>query len=269
MKTPITLYGGKQRLLSKILPLIPEHRIFAEVFFGGGAVFFGKPPSEVEVINDVDGMAVNFFEVSKTNFKELKEKIEATLFSRATYMVSLAIYRMPHLFGKVQRAWAYFVGTCTGFSSSIGSWGYDKYGKRLKTFRNKKLAFDPSISKRLESTQIECNDAIKVIRAYDTEETFFYADPPYINSDMGHYGGYSEEDFKSLLDCLSEVKGKFLLSSFPSEILDEYIKKNDWHSVAFTQTKSAVHAKHRTKDTKKIEVLTANYPLEPIENTEK
>ena len=260
-KTPISYYGGKQRLLSKILPLIPKHRIYTEVFFGGGAVFFGKEPSECEVINDADGMVVNFFEVAKTHFEQLKAKIEATLFSRATYMVALAIYRMPHLFGNIQRAWAFYVGTNMGFACHIGSWGYDRYGKRLKSFMNKNLVFDESISERLRTAQIECNDALTVIKAYDTVDTFHYIDPPYIGTDLGHYGGYTEEDYRRLLDCLSKVKGKFLLSSFPSEILNGYIKKNGWHSIAFTQTKSAVLSKYRTKDTKKIEVLTANYPL--------
>lgn len=265
-RTPISYYGGKQRLLSKILPLIPEHRIYTEAFFGGGAVFFGKGPSECEVINDADGMVVNFFEVAKAHFDELKAKIEGTLFSRATYMVALAIYRMPHLFGKIQRAWAFYIGTNMGFACHIGSWGYDRYGKRLRSFMNKNLAFDESIPKRLQAAQIECNDALTVIKAYDTADTFHYIDPPYVGTDLGHYGGYTEEDYRKLLDTLSGIKGRFLLSSFPSGILNEYIERNGWYSVAYTQSKSAVHARHRTRDTKKIEVLTANYRLESETN---
>ena len=46
MKTPITYYGGKQTLLKYLLPLIPQHRMYCEPFFGGGAVFFAKPKSE-------------------------------------------------------------------------------------------------------------------------------------------------------------------------------------------------------------------------------
>ena len=43
MKTPITYYGGKQTLLKYLLPLIPQHKLYCEPFFGGGAVFFAKP----------------------------------------------------------------------------------------------------------------------------------------------------------------------------------------------------------------------------------
>lgn len=261
-KTPISYYGGKQRLLSKILPLIPNHQIYTEVFFGGGAVFFGKEPSEVEIINDSDEMVVNFFEMVRTHYLELKLKIEATLFSRATYTVANTIYKMPHLFNKLQRAWAFYVATNMGFACHIGSWGYDRYGKRLKSFMNKKLSFDPSIPNRLERAQIECNDALKVIVAYDTETSFHYIDPPYIGTNLGHYGGYSEADYIKLLEVLSNAKGKFLLSSFPSDILDGYVKRNGWQSKTFDKPKSATKVtKGNSRTARKTEVLVANYRL--------
>jgi len=101
LKTPITYYGGKLNLLSEILPRIPEHRIYTEAFFGGGTVYFAKPPVQAETINDTNSLAIAFYEVLKTDFNTLKAKIEATLFSRATYSVALTIYRMPHLFNKL------------------------------------------------------------------------------------------------------------------------------------------------------------------------
>lgn len=54
MKTPISYYGGKQNMLKRILPLIPRHTQYVEPFFGGGAVFWAKPESEVEVVNDIN-----------------------------------------------------------------------------------------------------------------------------------------------------------------------------------------------------------------------
>lgn len=52
MRTPITYYGGKQQLAAKIISMMPAHKIYCEPFFGGGAVFFQKPKSYLEVIND-------------------------------------------------------------------------------------------------------------------------------------------------------------------------------------------------------------------------
>jgi len=261
-KTPITYYGGKLNMLKHILPLIPEHKIYTESFFGGGAVFFAKKPVESEVINDTNGMVINFYEVVKTNFEALKLRIESTLFARDSYTIAWVVYRMPQYFDKLMQAWAFYIGTNMGFSCQIGSWGYDKFGKRPKAFQNKKLAFDQQIYKRLERTQIENNDACKVIQSRDTEDSFHYVDPPYIDSNQGHYTGYSIENYKNLLDTLSSIEGKFLLSSYESDILNKYTKENGWHTNTFEKPLSAQKSVAGKPRKRKIEVLTANYPIE-------
>lgn len=261
-KTPISYYGGKINLLKEIVPLIPQHRIYTEAFFGGGAVFFAKEPVESEIINDTNGMVINFYEVVKTDFEKLKLRIESTLFARDAYIIAWVVYRVPHLFdNKVFRAWAFYVATNMGFSCKIGSWGFDRYGKRPKAFLNKKLRFDESIAKRLELVQVENNDACKVIESRDAPDAFHYVDPPYINTNQGHYGGYSEANFRSLLETLSNIKGNFLLSSYPSDILDEFISKHGWYTKAFERPLSASNGAKQKKRKRKIEVLTANYPI--------
>ena len=62
MKTPITYYGGKQLLASTIVSMIPEHRIYCEPYFGGGAVFFAKEPSYLEAINDLNDRLMIFYD---------------------------------------------------------------------------------------------------------------------------------------------------------------------------------------------------------------
>lgn len=261
MKTPISYYGGKQNMLKHILPIIPKHTIYTEAFFGGGAVFFAKEKSEAETINDISSMVVNFYEVCKTDFENLKTKIEATLFSRASYKVALAIYTMPHLFDKLQQAWAFYIGTNMGFTCQIGSWGYDKYGKQVKKMLNKQIRFNEDIYNRLKEVQIEHNDACKVIKSRDTEDAFHYVDPPYFNSNQAFYSGYTKEDYKRLLDALSNIKGKFLLSGYPSDILEEYSKKYGWHTKTFNKSLSASKAVVGKSRPRKIEVLTANYEI--------
>jgi DNA adenine methylase len=91
-----------------------------------------------------------------------------------------------------------------------------------------------------------------VIRKTDHEDAFHYVDPPYFNADMGHYGGYTREDFIALLNMLSNVKGKFMLSSYPSDILREYATQQCWHTKEFVMRRSAGGGT-------KTEVLTMNY----------
>lgn len=248
-------------MLSDILPLIPSHTIYTEAFFGGGAVFFAKEPVRLEVINDTNNMVVNFYEVLKTDFDALKNRIEATLFSRTVYRVAYAIYQMPHLFSKVQQAWAFYITTNLGFSGRVGSWAYNKSGGKLRSFNSRKIRFDESIAERLHTTEIESNDACKVIESRDTKETFHYVDPPYIGANQGHYGGYTEPDFEKLLDVLSNIEGKFLLSSYGSELLSNYTSRKGWHTKVIKKTLSAPNAVKGKPRGQRIEVLTANYPI--------
>jgi len=260
MKTPISYYGGKQSMLKHILPLIPEHKVYVEPFFGGGAVYWAKEPSKTAVINDVNGNIVNFYEVLKHSFFDLREKIEVTLHSRLTYKSAMVIYDCPWLFDRVTRAWAFWVVTNQGFSCKIGSWGYDR-AKRAITIANKVEAFKEDLTDRMRYTQVEQNDAHKVINSRDTPDAFIYVDPPYIDTNQGHYGGYTHEHFRRDLDALVGIKGKFLLSTYPSAILDEYINKNGWYTRLIDKPLSAANMIGNGNRKRKIEVLTANYPI--------
>ena len=255
MKTPITYYGGKQTLLKYLLPLIPQHKMYCEPFFGGGAVFFAKPKSEVEVINDINGEIVNFFKVIKTKFPELQSEIKATLHSRELYKKAMVVYEHPDLFTDVKRAWALWVLTNQGFAGMIGSWGFGKDDSKEAALANKRDLFTKEYEDRLTKVQVENNNAIKVINRCDDKETFIYADPPYIGSDQGHYKGYSENDYRELLNALSKVKGKFLLSSYPSKILTTYINKYKWKVQKVT--KSVAVTKYTDKV--KTEMIVMNY----------
>lgn len=261
LKTPIAYYGGKINMLPHILPLIPEHQIYTEAFFGGGAVFFAKASVRAEVINDTNDLVVNFYEVLKTDFHSLKEMIEATLSARVTYKTALTIYRMPHLFTKLQQAWAFFVVTNLGFSGKIGSWAFDKYGSRVRSFTNKKLKFVPELAERLKHVLIEHSDALKVIASKDTRDTFHYIDPPYIDADQGHYAGYTEEDFCRLLEVLSMIEGKFLLSSYDSEMLSDFTVEQKWYRKEINLPLSASKSTGSKARPRKVEILTANYPI--------
>lgn len=265
MKSPISYYGGKQSMVNDILPLIPEHKIYVEPFFGGGAIYWAKEPSHTEVINDVNMNVVNFYEVLKNAYFDLKKRIEATLHSRETYKKAMIIYDCPWLFADdpVIRAWAFFVVTNQGFSCKIGTWGYDR-DKRAKTIQNNIDRFQEELADRIKYTQIENNKANKVILSRDTPETFVYADPPYIDSDQGHYGGYTEEHFKLDLDALTSMKGKFLLSSYPSEILDRYVEENGLFQIAYDKPLGAGNGAVVKTRSRKIEVLTSNYDLSVV-----
>lgn len=259
MKTPITYYGGKQLITAEILPLIPPHKVYIEPFFGGGAIFFAKPVSELEVINDINDRVINFYRVLKIDFDNLQKLVLASLHSRKLHKQAYFIYNKPEMHSDLLNAWAFWVVTNMGFKSKIGSsWGCDKTkNKHAKALFNKRKAFNMDLAQRVEQVQIECNDALKVIRTYDSEKSFFYIDPPYFNSNMGHYDGYTESDFRALLELLAKLKGRFLLSSYPSQALNDFTLNNGWSFKSFN--KNTAVSKKATGI--KTEVLTWNYTI--------
>jgi DNA adenine methylase len=260
LKTPISYYGGKQTLAKVILGLIPPHRLYCEPFLGGGAIFFAKEPSKVEIINDTNGEIINFFEVLQRDFTALEKEVTISLHSRQRYNHAWVIYQHPELFGRVQRAWAVWMLANSSYGHKLGGgFGFDKSDNATtKSLSNKRAAFSVDYAIRLQRAQIECCDALRIIRSRDCKDAFFYLDPPYVGADQGHYDGYTQEDFDALLALLSTIKGRFLLSSFRNEPLNKYIKRKGWHTFEirlYSPMTNQGAARH------KVEVLTANYPI--------
>jgi DNA adenine methylase len=260
MKSPIIYYGGKTSMLPIILPMIPEHHVYTEVFFGGGAVFFAKRQVKNETINDRLDLVVNFYRQIKLNFDLLNREIQTTLFSRTLHNKALLIIRNKDLFSPVELAWAFWM--CSNFSYGNKIGGGLKYSNDQSilppnVLKNNKEAFTSAILKRIELTIIENKEAIEILESRNVPKAFHYIDPPYPGADQGHYSGYSFDEFEILLKWLETCKGKFLLSNYDSDMLQRYIEKNKWQSSMHTFNNKGM----RKNDRKKFEVLIWNYDL--------
>ncbi len=276
-KPPLTYYGGKQQLSKKILELIPEHKLYSEVFFGGGAIFFVKPSCQ-SVINDNNNNLINFYRQLKTNNKKLLNEIEATLYAQEEHRIANKLHFdkitvedmhfAPEEQVKLKKAWSVFVLSHMSYLSIFGntfnvsfncrSGGRTSINNNPRKFNQKKINMVVNqYAERLQETTIFNDDAVKVLKKCDTDHTFHYIDPPYFNSNCGHYKGYSIEDFENLLKTCAELKGKFILSSYPSEILTAYKEKYGWRQIEIDMHRSAGSQMGESK--RKVEVITLNY----------
>ena len=257
MKTPIVYYGGKTQMLKHIMPIIDtDHKIYCEPFFGGGAVFFSKEPSKIEVINDNLDMVTNFYSVMQNDFDRLKSLVKRTLHSESTFRKSKEVLQNPHYYSELYRAWAFWSQNQLSFSHAIGSgfaYGKENFARRVD---NKKLQFNRELAARFEQVQIFCRNALDVIKKFDSKDTFFYFDPPYAGSDCGHYSK-GQEVFYELLALLPTLQGKWLLSSYPDAELDK-IRKLPGVKASDIVKNLAVNGKQNA-GRKKTECLTWNY----------
>jgi DNA adenine methylase len=261
MRTPISYYGGKQAILHHILPMIPPHKVYTECFFGGGSVFWAKNPSPNETINDRMDAAINFYRILKTRHSELHKWIDGSLISRTlhTEAKKITLGKTPCA-DDVKRAWAFWYACNFSFANKLGG-GYkysnDMHTSVTQTLAIKKREFTALLAARLENAYIENEDAIKVLRSRNVADAFHYLDPPYMGADQGHYKGYTETQFGDLLQFLEqECKGAFLLSNYPSPLLEEFAQRNAWQIRQVDHSsKHGPHQRHQ----KKLETLVWNY----------
>lgn len=258
MKTPISYYGGKQTMLKHIMPLIPRHEVYTEAFCGGAAVYWAKQPSKVEVLNDINGNLVTFYRVLQCRFNDLETAIKNSLHSRDQYDFACIVYDYPQFFEEVTRAWAVWIKSKMGFASMLdGSFGYDKTGNSLaKKLAGAKSAFTVDLARRIENTQIESTNALRVIESRDSHQAFHFVDPPYVNSDCGHYEGtFNLMDFQELLELLSRVEGKFMLTMYPHDMIKEFANQHGWEIIEVERTISVATTNRR----KQAEWIVINY----------
>jgi DNA adenine methylase len=257
-------YGGKYSHLDWLLPLLPFCHHYCEPFGGSAAVLFNREPSPVETYNDIDGEVVNFFRVLRDDPERLVRAIGLTPFSREEFAIACEID--PAL-DPVERARRFYVRarqvrTGLAQSATLGRWANCKNTSRAGmagvVSRWLGAVEDlPEIALRLLRVQIENRPAIEVIRLYDSADTLFYCDPPYIHETRGDDNAYAYEmnyeEHCELATVLNSVQGLVAISGYECDLMNDLYPSPIWH-------KSVAPAKtiHSTKD-KRTEILWTNY----------
>ena len=236
MKPLISYYGGKQKMVKHLLPLIPAHRIYIEPFAGGASLFFAKEnPSSltdskyIEVLNDTNQDLINLYKVAKSRTEEFLRELDLIPYSEYLYRQAkenkndlCELKCAVNFFLRIMMSYSYQLDNGFAFSKNFSSssrhyFSYNNYVVRL----NKCV-------KRLSNVYIFDRDAINIIDNYDAQESFFYCDPPYPDTDQGHYSGYTQKDFKNLIEKLLNIKGSFMLSCYENDAVPK-----DWEKFEF------------------------------------
>jgi DNA adenine methylase len=256
-------YGGKYSHLDWLLPLLPTQGIthYCEPFAGSGAVLINREPSLVETYNDLDGEVVNFFRVLREQKDVLIAQLELTPFSRLEYVQALNVTEKISDLERARRFYIRARQTMLGLaqSASPGRWAYciEPGGTAVQRWNNgiPKLA---DVANRLLRVQIENLPALDIINRYDTPNTLFYIDPPYVFSTRnGASNEYSNEltddDHSKLAQALMVCRGKVAVSGYDGGLYRDLYK--GWHMTAEKQRISWASPDRAMRQ----EVLWTNY----------
>jgi DNA adenine methylase len=235
-----------------------------------------RGPSPVETYNDIDGEVVNFFRVLREQKDELIKAIGLTPFSREEF--EHAINDHNKQLSNLERARRFYVRarqvrTGLAQTASNGRWAHCRLTSRagmagaVSRWLGAVEAL-PEIAQRLLRVQIENDDAIAVIKRYDSKETLFYCDPPYPHESRGDSKAYRYEmtdcEHQELAEVLHTVEGKVALSGYHCDLLDDLY--DDWTYVdAPTKKAHSTNTRSDNEKQERTEVLWINYSLEDIE----
>jgi DNA adenine methylase len=263
MNAPFGWPGGKRYLLKTLLRLIPEHKVYVEVFSGSAKLLFAKQPSHWEILNDVNDDLLNFFRVAKHRPAELAELFTQEFIGVGRFKDFRAEHFISARHCELQQAkrFAYLIW-----------WSFGSKGEHFAHATLKQIAKKPlrkttrdvaellqRTSDRLREVVVDQRDFADCIARYDAPATFFYLDPPYTKfQDNGRYVPMDEKRNRELLDLLRKIKGKFLLSFDDAPLIRELASAAHFtvRTVGVLYTLGA-----RTKQKKVQELLIANYQL--------
>ena len=238
---PVMRYpSGKWKAAGWIIDHFPRHEVYVEVFGGAASVLMQKEPSRTEIYNDIDSRIVNIFRVLRDPIQaeELKRLLELTPFATKEYE---DCYGQPE--NAIDDARMMIARSFFG----IGSDSIFRRNGFRRGFKNHKLdsnnAFSsyteclPYFVNRLRDVIIENFDWRKLIKVYDSKDTLFYVDPPYLeevcsSNSVTYEYRISREEHLELSEVLRSSQGNVVLSGYQCELYDDLYK--GWFSAAHT-----------------------------------
>lgn len=255
-KSPLAWVGGKSKLTGTIIPLIPAHKCYAEVFAGASWVLFRKEPSKVEVINDINSDLVTLYRVLQNHLEEFVRYFKWSLISREEYA---RLQTVPaETLTDIQRAARFYYLVKNAFGAKIvhQCFGVANSSKpRLNLLRLEEDLSEAHV--RLNRVTIENLPYDNLINRYDGKDTFFYCDPPYWDCEDDYGKGlFTKQDFVQLRDVLARCQGKWLVSINNVPQIRELFKGCEFKEVKTSYSINMGETKPVT------ELLIANYKLD-------
>lgn len=261
---PVAPYiGGKSKLAQIIIEQIESipHTTYAEAFIGMGGIFLRRPfYAKGEVINDYNKDVANLFRILQTHYIPLLDYLKWQVTARDEFERLMKLD--PSALTDIQRAARFLYLQKLAFGGKVTGRNFGMiYDGPARFDVTKLVPILEGVHERLSRVVVECMDYKEFIQRYDREGTLFYLDPPYYGNE-GDYGKdmFGRDEFKSMADLLSGIKGVFILSLNDRPEVRKIFSKFHIYSVKTTYTLQAGAAQKQVG-----EVLISNKRLPNME----
>lgn len=219
--------------------------VYVEVFGGGGSVLLNKERSVREVLNDANGNLINLYRVVREHPDELKDRLLYVMHNREDFKI--AQRRLEEATGRCFPVLPQQDGNSSDSQGKLAEkkpevsspvlraadfyqvvrQSYAGNGKQFSAVARSMWAGFPAIDRvagRLQGVTLEKEDFGVIFQRYDSPNTHFYIDPPYVYTEDYYPGNiFLRSDHQRLATILLNVEGLWLLSyNLCSEVLELY-----------------------------------------------
>lgn len=258
MHTPaptIPWLGGKRRLADRLIPLFPPHECYVELFAGGAALYFLRPvPAPVEVLNDINGELINLYRVVQHHPEEFARQFKWALSSRQVFKWQQET--KPETLTDVQRFY-YLQHHAFGGRVQGQSFGTATTAPAINLLRIEE-SLSAAHLRLAGGTTVENLPWAECLARYDRAHTFFYADPPYWQTE-GYGVPFPFDEYVALTSAMRACKGRMMVSINDHPQIREAFAGLTMHELEITYTVG-------TADSRRLasrELVIVNYDCTP------
>lgn len=220
----IPYLGEKSKFASFITPNIPtDISTYVEPFGGAMGIFFSLDFSKFKdikfIYNDINYLNFNLFYLLRYDrrFIEIVKgiKVDKEYYEKAIREIFIETDNMT-------KAINWLITLTCSAPNEIGkdSWRGDT---EFEIFKLKCKSYEPHLNKIFEMLNIDYKE---VIQKYDSKDTFFYLDPPYMGREKYYINhDFDENSHYELSSILNNIKGRFALSYYYFDGIKEIYPK--------------------------------------------
>lgn len=236
LRAPFPYPGGKSRSIQEILKHLPYRSTYVEPFGGSAAVLLARNSSPLEIYNDRYGGVVAFYRclANKEKKEQLAERLALTIHAREEFVYAKENWQNQNLMDDVERAALWFYMMNYSFAGLGRNFGRCTRGKTCMAGKILgKIEDFNRLHYRLAWVQFENQDWRHCFKDYDTKDTVYYLDPPYVDAHKGTYKyEMSIEDHRELIDTIFACKGFVAVSGYANPLYDgqSWDARYEWDS---------------------------------------
>jgi len=263
ISTLLMRMGSKKMISDKILPLFPKHKVFVDMFFGAGGLFFKKPKATFNICNDLNNEIYNLFTLLKNEDTkdELKEFIKIMPFHQSL----LEEYKNIDVskLSNIEKAARFLFLSNYTFMAGGTTMRYGLHNNQ-KTLLGR---IEP-VFKYIQDVQFMCCDFRKVLKNIALQDVvkarqkiFVYADPPYLDTSHKTYNNdecWQQKDVEDLFDVLIDSGYKFAISEFDNDIVLDLARKKELHINEIGERRNLMNRRN--------EILITNYDVNKVKH---